>query len=759
MSDLARLKDQLSDAFGSTEAVDEAVAAEHIDQTSKHLPPPLPSRQPEPATSSLLHGFALLSAGGAVAFFFASLLNYDAVFALLSAFTGLIGLTGFAHAAWRTSVSRGRDVLEAKTQEEKQNRNAALMAEMHEAMGDLVVTRDMNRRITHANGVFREMTGCADPEGKACEDIGIAFRPGGKLHCYDLEIATPFGQRIFSWHDVVTQDVSSSKLVISSIARDVTDERAALVSREEARVKAENADAAKGRLLATVSHEIRLPLSGILGMNHLLSQTRLNQEQRNYLDGMRQSGQALVQLVEDLLDYSTMESGRFRLNPRAENLRQLIESVVEMLAHRAHEKGVEIASFVSPDVPDYLDFDPARLRQVLFNLIGNAVKFTANGGVLVQAGMRDGEISIAVEDTGPGMNRAEQARIFGEFEQAGSASQRRAGTGLGLAISARIVREFGGTLTVDSEQGKGSTFVLKFCPEGAGLTQPTSRTDTLRQSRVLLLSPAGVAANATLSAIRSLGGICHHFPDAAGIERLLAEGALAGLTDVIVDHRVATEFKTFLKALPPYPATPLRRILLVNPEERASQKQDDFDAWLIRPLREKSLVDVLCGRLRGVERRDAINDNYSGFGYSPPVAIPHDGSGACQLDVLVAEDDPVNARIIRAVLERAGCKVRLVSDFNALSQALSNSDDLPDLVISDLNMPGGEGLEVLPDICASLAKSKPVPAIVLSADTADESRATLLDSGIELVLPKPVEPKRLIEEILRLFPQKRTGQI
>ncbi|MGG2475026.1 sensor histidine kinase, partial [Rhizobium sp. BR5] len=258
----------------------------------------------------------------------------------------------------------------------RQTQNRSLIAEMQEAMGDIVVIRNMNRRIVEANTVFREMTGCWAPEGMSCEEIGIAFRPGDKVHAYDVEIATPFGQRIFSWHDVVTRDLASSRLLISSIARDVTEERLALGEREDARQRAEKADAEKARLLATVSHEIRLPLSGMLGMNHLLSQTKLNQEQRNYLDGMKQSGQSLVQLVEDLLDYSTMEAGRFRLNPRAENLRRLIESIVEMLAHRAHEKGIEIASFVTPDVPDYLDFDPARLRQVLFNLIGNAVKFT-----------------------------------------------------------------------------------------------------------------------------------------------------------------------------------------------------------------------------------------------------------------------------------------------------------------------------------------------------------------------------------------------
>jgi CheY-like chemotaxis protein len=171
-------------------------------------------------------------------------------------------------------------------------------------------------------------------------------------------------------------------------------------------------------------------------------------------------------------------------------------------------------------------------------------------------------------------------------------------------------------------------------------------------------------------------------------------------------------------------------------------------------LREKSLVDVLCGRLRGMEPRDAINDNHHpGFGFS--LALDETSR---EPHVLIAEDDPVNARILRAVMEKSGCTVRLVSDFEALSQALSDKDSLPDLVISDLNMPGGNGFDILPHLCLQLSGSK-IPLMVLSGDTARETRSILLDAGIATVLTKPVEPKRLIEEVLRLFPQKRIGRL
>ncbi|WP_312622466.1 ATP-binding protein, partial [Agrobacterium pusense] len=473
--------------------------------------------------------------------------------------------------------------------------------------------------------------------------------------------------------------------------------------------------------------------------------------QRNYLDGMRQSGQSLVQLVEDLLDYSTMEAGRFRLNPRAENLRRLIESIVEMLAHRAHEKGIEITSFVAPEVPDHLDFDPARLRQVLFNLLGNAVKFTREGGVVIRARMIGDELHIAVEDTGPGMSRAEQARIFGEFEQAGPLSQRSAGTGLGLAISARIVREFGGRLTVSSRKGKGSTFRLAFRPGGAPaeMADP-ARRHCLRHTNVLLVAPRGVAAAVTMEAIEAFGGQCTLIHQPEDLEKLRKSSAIgtAPLTDVIVDRRISPLFKDALKD---WPDGNVRRTLLVSPEERPSTMHVAFDAWLIRPLREKSLIDVLCGRLRGIERRDAINDNHPDVGFSSRVV-----EGASGIEILVAEDDAVNQRIIRAVLEKSGYIVRAVGDFAALRQSLEQGvSRLPDLIVSDLNMPGGDGLQALPDLIHMLQGERNIPVIVLSGDTSDATAEILLKAGVGAILTKPADPRRLVEEIRRLLEAKR----
>ncbi len=505
---------------------------------------------------------------------------------------------------------------------------------------------------------------------------------------------------------------------------------------------AQAASNAKSRQIATVVHEIRTPLNGILGMTHLLGQTRLTAEQQNYLSGIRQSSYALAQLVEDLLDHSTMEAGRFRLNNRSENLRQLIDSVVEMLAPRAHEKRIEIAATVAADIPELLDFDPGRLRQVLFNVIGNAVKFTAGGGVLVRATLADGQVSLAVIDSGPGMTPEEQKRIFGEFEQIGSASERSGGTGLGLGIASRILEEFGGSLSVTSGKGEGSTFVVRFplslaedAPAGSG-----DRRFLLSRSRVLLLAPEGPAATATVASVETLGGLCRHVSDPAMVSVLIdrSAGGARPYTDLIVDHRLASDY-----ACEPSHA-PLHRILLVNPEERASQPQDFFDAWLIRPLREKSLIDVLSGRLRGFRSRDTVPEQPARASTQPQVLTG--------LDILLGEDDPVNAMLVKAILKKAGHRVRLMTDFQALATAAIQAGASPDVIICDMHMPGGTLMDFLAT-CRANAPAEALPILVLTGEGGPDLHDRLLRGGADRVLQKPVDPARLVEELQLLHTQ------
>ncbi|MFB2549879.1 hybrid sensor histidine kinase/response regulator [Ensifer soli] len=692
----------------------------------------------------------------------------DASVYMMAGGVALAGIAGviFILRGWQpkkgadeAGLAIGRDPGESVRDRQWERSEAThLLSTIHDALGDIAVIRDNEGKIVEANSVFCEMTGWLSPRGLTCEAIGIVFENVGQQHRFRVAIDSLHGRKIFDWHDVIVRDGAHGRFMVQSIARDITEETLRNAQAERARKRAEAASRAKSRLLATVSHDIRTPLAGILGMSHLLSQTRLTPEQKNYLAGMRQSGHALVQLVDDLLDFSSIEAGRFQLRPAEERLREIIENVVEMLAHRAHEKDIEIGACVEAGVPGLMTFDAPRLRQVLFNVIGNAVKFTHAGGVSVHARVDGGDVVIAIEDTGPGMSAGELARVFDEYEQAGPNDQRAAGTGLGLAISRRIMEAFGGTLTASSREGAGSRFEIRFPVAGADIAEAArSREGVLAGSAVLVIAPQGPASAALAATVTTLGGACFSVATAEQAE-LIAARALSGrldLTDIIVDHRHAAQFHRLLQLQPALAEQKLRRTYLINPEERTGRpinQMDGYDAWLIRPLREKSLIDVLKGRMRGMEVRDAINDNRPVLrDVLPPVEAPEPAG------VLIAEDDPVVALLVRSVLERAGHDVRVVNDFGALAQALYDQPHMrnriePQLIITDLNMPGGDGFEMLARLRASEEEGRPHrPVLVLTSDTRPEKRRELYAAGADCVMTKPADPRQLMTEVDRLL--------
>ncbi|MBB4009495.1 hybrid sensor histidine kinase/response regulator [Allorhizobium taibaishanense] len=529
------------------------------------------------------------------------------------------------------------------------------------------------------------------------------------------------------------------------------------------------AEVVRTRLLATVSHEMRTPLNGILGMSHLLGRTDLSPEQRNYLAGIVQAGESLQQLIADLLDYTTLETGHFELHNQRVSPRRLIEGVVEMLSPRAHAKGIEISATTDACVHEEVDVDVARLRQVLFNVIGNAVKFTAEGGVLVSASCVGDELAVRVRDTGPGMTEEERTRLFVEFSQGGDPVQRSGGTGLGLFISQRLMMALGGSLSIiETAPGQGTSFEIRLPTKAIALDRTgIQRNALLSGSSVLLLAPEGPAAEGAAMTIRTLGGFCHwarKTSDAAMLLQKVEEGQ-AVLTDLIIDHRCISDYDAHLA---PRLAGlgKIRRIYLVNPEERPVRPLTGFDAWLIRPLREQTLSDVLRGLMSGVDAAH-VGDSEKTF---DPAADAGDGPDAEEtgseapvipkiLNVLVGEDDFVNATLLRAVLQKAGHMVGVVNDFDALRREVALEEAVKlDLIITDLGMPGGEGSSVLRYVrmIEQLKRRPRCPILVLTGDLRDAARAEALASGADLVLQKPVNPERLLNEISSLMKTYRT---
>ncbi|MGH6890610.1 MAG: PAS domain-containing sensor histidine kinase, partial [Rhizomicrobium sp.] len=336
-----------------------------------------------------------------------------------------------------------------------------------EAQDDVIVRRDSSGAITYVNDAFCTLTGrdrnsllataFALPALAASETAQL---PDG-TRVYDQKIASPGGARWIAWREVTMRGESDHET--QSVGRDITDRVDAERALAEARDQAEAANRAKSSFLAMVSHEIRTPLNGILGMTELLADTHLSAEQTAYLKAVRVSGETLLALIDEILDFSKIEAGRLDLAAQPFALAALVEETVELLGPRAQAKGLEICCYVDERLPSRVVGDPAHLRQVLFNLAGNAIKFTERGGVSITAepaGEPDA-VTIAVRDTGIGISPPDLSRIFLEFEQGEGGSARRfGGTGLGLAISKRIVESMGGTITVESVSGKGSTFTV-----------------------------------------------------------------------------------------------------------------------------------------------------------------------------------------------------------------------------------------------------------------------------------------------------------
>jgi len=378
--------------------------------------------------------------------------------------------------------------------------------------------------------------------------------------------------------------------------------------------------------LAALSHEFRTPLNGVIGMARLLSGTRLTAEQRAYVAALSESGEHLLGLVNDVLDYARLGAGKVELNNAAVAPEDLLRQVCELMSPRAHEKGVEIGWAADPDLAPILA-DEGRLRQILLNLAGNAVKFVEAGGVLVFAERAGGgALRFRVCDTGPGVPEAERARIFEAFAQGGSGRDaRQVGAGLGLAIATRLADAMGGTLGVGGEEGKGAEFWFEAPFEAAAAA---TAGPSLKGRRVAVASASPIVREAAARQIEASGG-------RAVRSASLAEAAAATYDgDVILADGVCKA--GVVRAAPP---ADRYTFALLSPEERdgiAACRAAGFAGYLIKPLRRASLVE----RVLTVGKTASVEDDR----IAPPPAAPPSANG---VRVLLAEDNPVNAMLAR----------------------------------------------------------------------------------------------------------------
>jgi PAS domain S-box-containing protein len=619
-----------------------------------------------------------------------------------------------------------------------------------ETQGDLIVRRDSDGRITYVNDAY-----CALADQPRDALLGstatLEILQRGKTGVLpdgaslrDEQIATASGPRWLAWRDVTVWTKADGRTEIQSVGRDITDRIEAEHALAQARDAAEAASDSKSRFLAMVSHEIRTPLNGILGMADLLLDTPLTPEQTTYVKATKTSGTALLSLIEEILDFSKVEAGKLELANEPLSLSSLVEDVAELLAPRAQAKGLEMASDVDERLPARVLGDLTRLRQVLLNLAGNAIKFTEAGGVsiTVEAGSETDAVVFRVQDTGIGIASEQQQRIFDEFEQADGGSTRKfGGTGLGLAISRRIVAQMDGHIAVESAPGKGATFLVTVkLPPADDADKTGSIVPNLAGMSVLIVATAEIEAAIVERRLRRWGANVTR-ADAATAPALLGGRRWNAM---LVDHSVTAESMAVL--IGRSQNTVPRRIVLITPSDRsrlAALNAAGFTGYLIKPVRAASLLARLAAKPDVFDTAPATVQPEIQAVFASTVAASHRS-----LSVLVAEDNEINALLTRTLLAKLGHRPTVTTSGVATLEAWrsAHSAGVPyDLVLMDLHMPGLDGIEATRHIRAAEGEhgTHRTPIVALTADAFAEEREACLMAGMDGFLVKPLDRERL----------------
>ena len=673
----------------------------------------------------------------------------------------VIGLVGISH-----------DFTKQKTLEDNLKREQELLQMLMDNVPDYIYFKDVNKKYIRANKAIANFfnTDVNNIIGKSDEDF-LPKASAEIIHNQDQDVLKGKtlindvqklqgidGKSIWlSTNKVPIRDENSKIVGLVGVCRDVTMLEATKQHLEMAKIKAEEANAAKSLFLANMSHEIRTPMNGIIGMADILSKSKLDTSQKEYLDIIVKSGQTLLSLINNILDFSKIESGKMELETVPVNIRSVIEEVADLHILQATAKSVDLLTYIDPEVPEFVGGDYIRLKQVITNLVNNAIKFTSDGEVVIHVnylGMKHGhhEISFKVKDSGIGISKENQKKLFQSFSQVDASTTRKyGGTGLGLAISQRLVELMKGKLKLESTLNVGSTFSFQcqFAP-----------SDTIKSNHVFLTQD-------------ELKGKHVAIVDDNDTNRLIFHKYLATWDVTVSEFKNGKEALQYFKNSPPS-STPIDLVLLdyhmpgMDGRELAKLIKADEKTKHLKLVLLSSITDAIptnelveigfeTGLNKPIKMNQLLNVTLQVLGMPQPEkvydTVEHDNQYLIYKNkrFLIVEDNPINIRVAQIVLK--GLSPHIQVAMNGLEAVELFQTSKFDIILMDIRMPVMDGIEATLRIrkLEKLMKTKdPVKIIALTANTFQEDIESCMDNGMDAFLEKPFTSKDLVTILQRL---------